>query len=109
MDDVRNRDMKDLINSLFFLLNRQNLHLHQIAIEEKRFRRSVENFATTHKKVEHVCHIRDFQLLLAENSRQIQIHHDMLQKFLELNGDLKDTKLYQQAGEVLKETLSTLK
>ncbi|KAL7728263.1 hypothetical protein ACLKA6_007369 [Drosophila palustris] len=86
-----------------------NIHLHQIAIEEKRFRKSVMNFATTHKKVEHVCHIRDFQLLLAENARQIQIHHEMLQKYLDLNEDLKDTTLYQQAGEVLKETLSTLK
>ncbi|XP_034114597.1 uncharacterized protein LOC132785666 [Drosophila nasuta] len=108
MDDIRNRDMKDLINFLFFLLNRQNFHLHQIRNEEKRFRKAVDCYATTHTKLSHVCQIRDFQLLLAENSRQMKIHHEKLQKFLDLNGDLKDTPLYQKATEVLKETLHTM-
>jgi len=106
MNDVRSRDIKDLVNTLSFLLNRQNFHLNQIAIEEKRFCTSVKHFATTHTKLEHVCHIRDFQLLLAENSRQIRIHHEKLEKFLDWNEDLKDTPLYQQAVEVLKETIS---
>ncbi|KAH8311556.1 hypothetical protein KR044_006891 [Drosophila immigrans] len=109
MDDTRNRDMKELINSLFFLLNRQNLYLHQIRIEEKRFRKAVEQWATTHTKLSHVCQIRDFQLLQAENSRQIKNRHGMLQKFLDLNVDLKDTTLYQKAVEVLKETLCIVK
>ncbi|KAH8359289.1 hypothetical protein KR093_005670 [Drosophila rubida] len=109
MDDRRKRDIKDLINTLFFLLNRQNFHFHQIRIEEKRFRKAVECYATTRTKLSHVKQIRDFQLLLAENSRQIKMHHEKLQKYIDLNSDLMGFPLYQKAVAVLQSTLCATK
>lgn len=104
MDSRRNREIKDLVNSLFFLMNRQNLHKRMIDIEEKRFRKAVCEFSTTHKKVEHVRQIRDYQQMMADNTRQIRIFHDKLRRYLQLNSDLKHTELYHQADEVLKVT-----
>lgn len=105
MDSRRNREIIELVNSLFFLMNRQNFHKRMIDIEEQRFHKSVNELATTHKKVEHVRNIRDYQQMMADNGRQIRVFHKKLKKYLELNSDLKDTKLYEQANEVLKVTL----
>lgn len=109
MEATRSREIKDLVNSIFFLMNRQNFHVRQIDHEEKRFRRAVQDFSGTHKKMEHICHLRDYQEMMAENSRLMKIYHDKLKKYLELNEDLKHTKLYRQADEVLKTTLHTIK
>lgn len=103
--DSRRNQIIELVNSLFFLMNRQNIHKRMIDIEEKRFRKAVNEFATTHKKVEHVSNIRDYKQMMADNGRQIKIFHKKLKKYLELNPDLKNTKLYGQANEVLKVTL----
>lgn len=109
MEATRSREIKDLVNSLFFLMNRQNFHIRQIDTEEKRFYRAMQGYSATHKKMQHLCHIRDYREMMAENSRQMQIYHEKLKKYLELNEDLKNTKLYRQADEVLKTTLLTIK
>ncbi|KAH8419022.1 hypothetical protein KR222_000914 [Zaprionus bogoriensis] len=108
MGDTRERDLKDLINSILFLMNRQNFHMHQINLEEKRFRKAIENYVPTHRRVEIVRQIREYQLLMAENTRQIHIHQNMLKKFLELNEDLKDSVLYHKADEVLKQSFASV-
>lgn len=108
MEATRSREIKDLVNSLFFLMNRQNFHKRQIDTEEKRFHRAVQGYSATYKKMQHICHMRDYQEMMAENSRQMQIYHEKLRRYLELNDDLKHTKLYRQADEVLKTALLTI-
>lgn len=109
MEATRCREIKDMVNSIFFLMNRQNFHVRQIDNEEKRFHRALQNVSANHKKMEHICRIRDYKEMMAENSRLMGIYHDKLKKYLELNEDLKHTKLYRQADEVLKTTLLTIK
>ncbi|XP_064547884.1 uncharacterized protein LOC135434976 [Drosophila montana] len=95
--------LKGLVNTLLFMLNRQEFHLHQIRSEENRLKKSILKSASDHRKQEHITHIQEYKLLLDESTSQLQKQQDKLQKYLDSHPDLNESELYQQAGNVLKD------
>ncbi|EDV93379.1 GH19277 [Drosophila grimshawi] len=107
MSDPRIRYLKKLTNTVLFLLNRQQFHMHQIDVEQDRLKASINRSEANHKKLEHMNLIREYQLLLTECSSQLDKQQKKLYKYLEMHPDLEDVKLYQQADSDSKDSLST--
>lgn len=103
MADHLDHYLKGLVNTLLFLLSRQEFHLHQIKTEENRLMKSISKSASGHRKLEHITHIREYKLLLDESNLQLQKQSSKLQQYLDAHPDLNESKLYQQAGDVLKD------
>ncbi|XP_032577761.1 uncharacterized protein LOC116801545 [Drosophila sechellia] len=103
MEDPRKRDLKKLIH-LFCSLNQSNgFHTQQIMFEDRRLYKSNLNGEVVHKKLEHLENICDFQNLQKETQRKLKNLKDTIQKFLDLNEDLKDTKEYKEATRLIEE------
>lgn len=103
MGDERQRNLKELVHTMLFMLSRQEFHVHQIRSEQQRLIKSIHKSAPDERKVEHLKLIREYQLLLAESTWYLKKQQRKLKKYLEVNPHLKGLELYQQAVNALKD------
>ncbi|XP_030374244.1 uncharacterized protein LOC115623840 [Scaptodrosophila lebanonensis] len=103
MDDPRMRNLQVQLNTLRFQLHRHGFCMQQIGAAEERLSKTLQN-RNIHKQLVQVGQVQDFQVLLDDTKQRIKQQMVILQKFLDYNGDLSETNLYEQCQELLKET-----
>ncbi|XP_017037469.1 uncharacterized protein [Drosophila kikkawai] len=101
MEDSRIRTLKDLINSFRFLEQFMNSHMQCINSEERGLRQSMDNWETTHRTFERLGNLQDLQELLDEYQRQKNKILSTIQTFLDYNKDLRGTKYYLEATNLI--------
>ncbi|XP_017081841.1 uncharacterized protein LOC108115105 [Drosophila eugracilis] len=103
MEDPRKRELDKLITSFLYLKETKMFHIRQIKYENMCLYQSVVNKEMNHKKIDHLGKISDYKNLLKETQRKMKKMQSTIQKFQELNSELKDTMGFQLATKLIEE------
>ncbi|KAH8242696.1 hypothetical protein KR032_001236, partial [Drosophila birchii] len=106
MGDSRNRTLKDLINSFRYLEQFKKFHTQCIDLEERGLRQGMENWEASHRTFERLGNLQDLHGLWNEYQRQQKKIQSTIQKFLDFNQDLRGSKYYLEATEIIQEQMT---
>ncbi|KAH8248314.1 hypothetical protein KR038_010987, partial [Drosophila bunnanda] len=101
MGDPRNPILKDLLNSFHYLESFKKFHLQCIDSEKRGLRQSMENWETAHRTFERLGNMQDLQALWIEHHRQQKKILSTIHKLLDFNLDLRGTKYYLEATDII--------